>query len=188
MCDYFGKRAGDLFFSIISLLVLLPIFFLIAILIKIFDNGPIFFTQYRVGKGNKKFIFIKFRSLPASTPNIPSDKLGKVKISFIGRIIRRTNADELPQLINILKGDMSFVGPRPALDSQRELIDARTKNGSINCRPGLTGLAQVNSYNNMPFEEKAKFDYTYCQNISLISDISIILKTFIYLLSPPPIY
>lgn len=83
---------------------------------------------------------------------------------------------------------MSLVGPRPALDSQSDLIEARTKNGSINCRPGLTGLAQVNSYNNMPIEEKAKFDYVYCQNISLINHIRIILRTFIYLPSPLPIY
>ena len=188
MGTYIGKRLGDIIFSIISLFFLSPIFLFTALLILMFDKGPIFFTQNRIGKRNKTFVFIKFRSLPMKTPNLPSDKLGKVKISLIGKIIRRTNIDELPQLLNILRGDMSFVGPRPALSSQKELIEERISNGSINCMPGLTGLAQVNSYNGMTFLEKARFDAIYFKNISLLKDLNIILKTFIYLLSPPPKY
>ena len=188
MGTYIGKRLGDIIFSIISLFFLSPIFLVTAISILLFDKGPLFFTQNRVGKRNKSFLFIKFRSLPLKTPNLPSDRLGKVKISLIGKIIRRTNIDELPQLINILKGEMSFVGPRPAISSQIELIEERIKNGSINCLPGLTGLAQVKAYNGMSFLEKARYDGIYFKNVSFLKDITIILRTFIYLLTPPPKY
>ena len=188
MSEYPLKRIFDIIFSIFGLFALFPLFLLISILIILFDKGPIFFTQSRVGKNNKNFLFIKFRSLPIDTPNISSDKLGGIKISIIGKFIRRTSIDELPQLINILKGEMSFVGPRPALYSQKELIIARNNNGSIKCRPGLTGLAQINSYNNMSYQKKAKFDAIYFREISFLNDLLIISKTFNYLLSPPPVY
>ena len=188
MISYFGKRFIDILLSLLALVFLFPILVLISLSILIFDKGPIFFAQKRVGRRNQTFKFIKFRSLPVETKNISSDKLSDIKISKIGKIIRRTNADELPQLINIIRGEMSIVGPRPCLPSQKKLISLRIKNKSINCRPGLTGLAQINSYDNMSIEKKAFFDCEYSNNISILLDISIILKTFFYLLSPPPKY
>ena len=188
MGKYFGKRIFDLCISIIALILLSPVFFIIGLLIFIFDKGPIFFTQYRIGKNNKRFLFIKFRSLPITTPNLPSNEIGRVNIKWIGKFLRRTNIDELPQLINILKGEMSLVGPRPPLETQYKLILERNKNGSIKCKPGLTGLAQVNSFSDMSYMEKAKFDGIYYEKVSLLMDLKIILRTFIYLISPPPVY
>ena len=126
--------------------------------------------------------------MPVGTKNVSSDKLSDIKISKIGKILRRTNADELPQLFNILRGDMSIVGPRPCLLSQKELINLRIENKSINCRPGLTGLAQINSYDNMSIKKKAYYDYEYSKKMCFLLDIQIILRTFIYLISPPPKY
>ncbi len=188
MKSYLGKRFIDIILSSLALIFLSPIFFLITICIYIFDRGPILFIQKRIGRRNKIFNLIKFRSMPVGTANISSDKLSEIKMTKIGEIIRRTNADELPQLINILKGEMSIVGPRPCLLSQKELIKLRIKNKSINCRPGLTGLAQINSYENMSFKDKAFYDYEYTNKISFLLDVIIILKTFIYLFSPPPKY
>ncbi len=183
-----GKRFIDIIFSLLAIVFLSPLFVLISLSIFIFDKGPIFFTQKRIGRRNKIFKIIKFRSLPVGTKNISSDKLPEIKTTKVGKIIRRTNVDELPQLFNILKGEMSIVGPRPPLSSQKELINLRNKNKSINCRPGLTGLAQINGFDNMPVQIKASYDYEYSTKMSFLLDICIILKTFIYLLSPPPKY
>ncbi len=188
MIDYRGKRLFDFVISFLSLFFLWPIFLIVIIAIFLFDKGPIFFTQKRIGKNGNPFLFFKFRSLPVGTINTPSSKLNKVKISIIGKIIRRTNIDELPQLLNILKGDMSIVGPRPSLPSQKKLNLLRSKGKSFFCRPGLTGLAQVSSFDNMSFKEKAILDEEYAEKTSLKLDIFIILKTFKYLLSPPPKY
>tara|TARA_B100000579_G_C22683416_1_gene781433 strand:- start:329 stop:895 length:567 start_codon:yes stop_codon:yes gene_type:complete len=188
MYNLFVKRFFDIFISILFLATLSPLFILIFFSIKIFDNGPVLFTQRRIGKNGKEFIFFKFRTMSIDTLELPSDMISNPKISFIGQLMRRTNIDELPQLFNILIGDMSLVGPRPALFSQKSLIDMRFKNGSINCVPGLTGLAQINSYNSMPESKKAKFDEIYSLNISPSLDFFIIIRTFFYLLSPPPVY
>jgi O-antigen biosynthesis protein WbqP len=183
-----GKRILDLFCVILALLILWPLLLVIVVLIKIFDPGPVIFMQSRIGKGGRTFLFYKFRSMPVNTSEISSDKVGEVDLTRIGKLIRRTNIDELPQLFNILLGDMSIVGPRPPIPSQKELIKLRTENGSILCRPGLTGLAQINSYDGMSVSEKAKFDGIYSHEISFFNDIHIILKTFLYLLNPPPTY
>ena len=126
--------------------------------------------------------------MPTNTPDLPSALIKGNKITFIGKIIRRTNIDELPQLINILFGHMSIVGPRPALVGQVDLIKIRMANNSIKLRPGLTGLAQINSYNNMSEIEKSKFDGTYFSQYSFWFDLIIIFHTFKYLLKKPPIY
>ena len=188
MISYLGKRFIDIILSLIALIFLSPIFILIIICIYLFDRGPIFFVQKRIGRRNVIFNLIKFRSMPIGTKNVASDKLSEIKITKIGKILRRTNADELPQLINILRGEMSIVGPRPCLFGQKELIKLRIENKSINCRPGLTGLAQIKSYDNMSYKDKAFYDYQYTNKMSFLFDISIILKTFIYLFSPPPKY
>lgn len=183
-----GKRIVDFVIVITAAIILFPFMALITILIKIFDPGPIIFKQKRVGREGTIFEFYKFRSMPVNTGNLPSDQVGQVKLTWIGKVIRRTNLDELPQLFNVLKGDMSIVGPRPPIPAQIELTELRRKNGSLGCRPGLTGLAQVSSFDGMSIEEKASFDGEYARQISLFTDIKIILRTFLYLLKPPPVY
>jgi len=182
------KRLFDFIFAMVSIIILSPITIIISLLIYFFDNGPIIYKQKRVGKSGSLFIIYKFRSLPVNTKNIPSDSLTNIKISLIGRFIRRTNIDELPQLFNIIRGDMSFVGPRPPIPSQNKLIELRHLNGSINCKPGLTGLAQINGYDGMSVESKSNYDKLYFNKLNFFFDIFIILKTFIYLTKRPPIY
>lgn len=188
MYQKYFKRIFDVLLSLAALIVLSPIMICVAVAILVGDPGPIIFRQLRVGKDGKDFVFMKFRSMPVNTGDIPSAELSAVTISAVGKFIRRTNLDELPQLFNILFGEMSIVGPRPSLPSQRDLIDVRLSNNALSCRPGLTGLAQVNSYNGMPLEKKASWDGVYASKITLWGDFSIILKTFSYLMRPPPVY
>ena len=182
------KRTFDLFFSILSILLLSPFLITIILMIFIFDGKKVIFCQERVGRNGKIFTFYKFRSMPINTGDIPSEKLKNIKITLIGKIIRRFNIDELPQLFNILKGDMSFVGPRPCIKSQSELITLRKYNNSHKCTPGLTGFAQIKAYSGMPYSEKAKLDAIYSKNISFKFDLEILLKTFVYLFKTPPVY
>lgn len=184
----FFKRFIDIVVSFIVLIFCSLIFIIICVSIKLLDPGPIFFISKRVGKNNCTFNFYKFRTMPINTSLEPSDKLMNIKLSETGKFLRRYNLDELPQLLNILKGDMSLVGPRPSLLSQKELIEIREKDGSLRCKPGLTGLAQVNSYNGMSVMSKAKYDCEYANNISFFLDIKIIFKTFNYLRKLPPVY
>ena len=134
------------------------------------------------------FKIYKFRTLASNTSNIESKKIKNIKYIFLGKILRRTNLDELPQLFNIAKGDMSLIGPRPCLKNQRKLIQIRNKEKIFKLKPGLTGLAQVNSYDNMSDLIKVKYEKKYLTNISFIYDIIIIIKTFKYLLKQPPKY
>jgi len=183
-----GKRVFDILLAVAALVLLLPLILLVAILIKSFDPGPVFFRQCRIGRHGNVFWFYKFRSMPVNTRDIPSDKLESIKLTWIGKLIRRSNIDELPQLFNILRGDMSIVGPRPSLPTQDELIAVRRENGALDCRPGLTGLAQINSFDLMSVAQKARFDGEYARDIRFTKDIFIILRTFLYLLKPPPVY
>ena len=160
----------------------------VAILIKLFDYGPIIFSQMRVGRDGCSFKIYKFRSMPVKTGDIPSNQIGSVKLTWLGWLIRRTNIDELPQLYNILLGDMSFVGPRPSIRSQTELMELRLQNGALRCRPGLTGLSQVCAFNDMTSAQKAALDGTYSQSITFLGDLKIILRTVGYLFTPPPVY
>lgn len=183
-----GKRLLDILASLIATIFLMPLLLVVALLIKVFDPGPVIFRQKRIGQKGNVFEFYKFRSMPINTGDIPSDQVGRIKLTWIGHLIRRTNIDELPQLFNILIGDMSVVGPRPPILSQHELINYRKINGSILCRPGLTGLAQISSFDGMSVYEKSMFDGQYASSISFGNDIFIIIKTFGYLLKPPPVY
>ena len=185
---FFGKRFFDIILSLVALIILFPIMILISVLIKLFDSGPIIFKQKRVGMNGKLFYMYKFRSMPVNTKNIASDKITELNLNFVSKFIRRTNIDELPQLFNILKSDMSFVGPRPALSSQNDLIEIRLRKGVLSFKPGLTGLAQISSYDGMSVNTKVDFDKKYINSISFTTDILIILKTFFYMLKPPPIY
>jgi O-antigen biosynthesis protein WbqP len=188
MYRFYFKRALDLVLAAIALLILSPLMLLTAVAIYLEDGGFPFFRQQRVGKDGQLFKLLKFRSMAVNTANVPSAQASSLTITQVGQFIRRTNIDELPQLINILRGEMSLVGPRPALPSQAELCALRDRNGATACKPGLTGLAQVNSYDNMPESEKVEWDGKYAANISCFKDISIILKTFGYLTKKPPVY
>jgi O-antigen biosynthesis protein WbqP len=126
--------------------------------------------------------------MPSGTPNVPSASATRLKVTRIGRIIRRTNIDELPQLLNVLRGDMSLIGPRPALPTQISLLDLRQQRGVTWLRPGLTGLAQVNSYDGMPETEKVSWDERYSRSVSLVQDMEILIRTAGYLLRRPPAY
>jgi len=184
----FGKRVLDIFIVFSAVVVLSPLMFMVAVLIKAFDPGPIIFKQQRIGRNGDSFSFYKFRSMPVNTGDLASDQVGQVKITWVGKVIRRTNIDELPQLFNILIGDMSIVGPRPPIGNQSELIEIRSENGALELRPGLTGLAQVNSFDGMTVSEKAAFDGKYTESVSFIGDVKIILNTVLYLFKPPPVY
>ncbi|HTM98851.1 MAG TPA: sugar transferase [Pedobacter sp.] len=188
MYRLFLKRVIDIILSLFALVFLSPILLICSIIIFLQDFGPVIFKHKRVGRDGEEFWFYKFRSMPVNTPNVQSSETSKLKITAFGKFIRRTSIDELPQLFNIIKGDMSIIGPRPPIPTQYGLIALRKENGALKCRPGLTGLAQVNSYDFMPEEAKASFDGVYAAKISFISDLKILLQTFLYLTKKPPTY
>lgn len=188
MYAQWGKRFFDITLSLLSAILLSPIILIVTFLIKLFDCGPIFFVQDRIGRDSKEFKFFKFRSMPVGTPEVPSDQVKTIKMTWVGLLIRRTNLDELPQLYNIIRGDMSIVGPRPAIKNQTLLIELREMNGASKIRPGLTGFAQISSFDGMSTSKKAELDGEYCRNITLLGDLKIICSTFGYLLKRPPVY
>jgi O-antigen biosynthesis protein WbqP len=183
-----GKRLLDLTVAGLALAAAAPLMLAIALAIRLGDGGPALFVQPRVGRCGRRFRQFKFRSMPVGTPNVPSTEGARLAVTAVGRPLRRTNLDELPQLWNVLRGEMSLVGPRPALPSQARLVALREANGAHAALPGLTGAAQVNSYDGMPEEEKARWDGWYAGRITLARDLSLILRTFPYLLRRPPVY
>jgi O-antigen biosynthesis protein WbqP len=182
------KRLLDVLMAGISLVLLSPLMLLTSVAIRLDDGGPTLFRQKRVGRKGKIFEVLKFRSLPVNTGDFPSSQAGELRTTRVGRVIRRTNIDELPQLVNILRGDMSLVGPRPALPTQAQLVAMREEVGALECKPGLTGLAQVNAYDGMPDTEKVDWDGKYAARVSFMKDLMIVLKTFSYLTRRPPVY
>lgn len=182
MYSRYFKRLIDIFISLFALILLCVPMLIVAIIIKCEDSGPAIFVQRRVGKDKKIFNLYKFRSMRMDTPHdTPTHMLENPKqyILKIGGFIRRTSIDELPQLINILKGDMSIIGPRPALWNQDDLIAERDKYNANSVRPGLSGWAQINGRDELEIPIKAKLDGEYVANISLVFDIKCILGTFI---------
>jgi len=161
---------------------------LTALAIWLEDNKSPIFRQQRVGRDGHIFVINKFRSMPVNTKNVVSADVDDIQVTRIGKFIRRTNLDELPQLVNILVGDMSIVGPRPALMAQTDLNQLRKQYDVYRLAPGLTGLAQVRSYDGMSEIEKAKWDSIYNKSISLWTDLKIMIATFSYILKPPPVY
>lgn len=175
------KRAFDIILSLLALIVLSPIFILISIWIKIDSSGPVFFKQKRFKKNKAFFNIFKFRTMRTDTPKDTPTHLLKDTSKWItksGEFLRKTSLDELPQLINILKGEMSFVGPRPALWNQIDLIELRDKYNANGVNVGLTGWAQINGRDELELETKAKLDGYYAQNISFFFDIKCIFLTF----------
>jgi O-antigen biosynthesis protein WbqP len=188
MYDRLVKRVLDAVAAAIALVALAPLLLLVAVAIRLEDGGPAIFRQQRVGRGGARFTIYKFRSMPVATPNLPSAAATRLAVTRVGGFIRRTNVDELPQLCNILLGDMSFIGPRPALPTQTSLLELRRTHGVLAARPGLTGLAQVNAYDGMPESEKVRWESQYLASVTLLGDLRIIARTIVYLLKPPPVY
>lgn len=168
------KRICDLLISCISLIVLAPIFLIIMAAIKLDSKGPVFFSQKRAGIHKKYFKILKFRTMRIDTPkNIPTHMLSDPEeyITKVGKILRRTSLDELPQIFNIIKGDMSIIGPRPALWNQYDLIKERDKYGANDVLPGLTGWAQINGRDELEIPVKAKLDGEYVRKMGFIMDV-----------------
>ena len=176
----FFKRLFDIFASAISLLLLSVFLLIIALAIKIDSKGPVLFKQKRVGKNKALFLIIKFRSMYVGTsPDSPTHQLSNPAnhITKVGRFIRKTSLDELPQLLNILMGQMSFVGPRPALWNQYDLVTERDKYDANKVKPGLTGLAQISGRDELDIVNKAKLDGLYIKKRGLFYDLWLIIKT-----------
>lgn len=169
----FFKRAIDIILSFIGIVVLAIPMLIVAIIIKLDSPGPVFFKQKRVGKNKKYFTIIKFRSMPVTAPHdMPTHKLenSEQMLSKFQRFERKMSLDELPQLFNILKSDMSIIGPRPALWNQEDLIAERDKYGANSVRPGLTGLAQISGRDELEIPVKAKLDGEYIEKMSFLFD------------------
>ncbi len=174
------KRVFDIILSTITIMLLSWLFIILMFLVKITSHGPVFFYQNRLGKNKRVFKIMKFRTMRIDTPrDMPTHLLKNPEryITPVGRFLRKTSLDELPQLINILKGDMSIVGPRPALWNQDDLIQERDLYNANNIRPGLTGWAQINGRDELAITIKAKLDGEYIKNVSFLFDIRCIIKT-----------
>jgi O-antigen biosynthesis protein WbqP len=175
------KRAFDLLLAIPVLLLLLPLLLTLALLIRATSKGPAIYWSSRVGKNNKLFRMPKFRSMRIDTPQLPTHLLSDPAnyLTPIGSFLRRSSLDELPQLFSVLCGDLSLVGPRPALFNQDDLISLRTERGIHVLVPGLTGWAQVNGRDELPIPVKVQFDYEYLQRRSFRFDLQIIGMTVV---------
>jgi len=175
------KRLFDLFLAINAAIVLLVPIFVVAILVRVTSKGPALYWSDRVGRHNHIFRMPKFRSMKVDTPAVATHLLKDPKsvLTPIGDFLRKSSLDELPQLWCILKGDMSFVGPRPALFNQDDLIELRTDKGVEKLMPGLTGWAQVNGRDELPIPKKVDLDVEYLQRRSFFFDINILWLTFV---------
>ena len=185
MYQKFWKRFLDIVLSGCGILVLLPVYLVIAVAIKLDDPGPVFFRQKRVGLHKSYFHILKFRTMKMSTPrDMPTHLLENPEqyITRVGKFLRKTSLDELPQIIQIFTGEMSIIGPRPALWNQDDLIAARDLYGANDVRPGLTGWAQINGRDELPIDVKARLDGEYVQNISFLFDCKCFLGTIISVL------
>jgi O-antigen biosynthesis protein WbqP len=167
-------------FALILLLILSPLFLLVAISIFIEDGMPIFFMQKRVGINYTFFNIYKFRSMKKNTPNVATHLLENPRqyLLKIGCLLRKLSLDELPNLINIIKGEMVFVGPRPALYNQEDLMILRVATGVDKLKPGITGWAQINGRDDISIEEKVKLEQAYLNRKSFLFDVEILIKTF----------
>jgi len=186
----FLKRVIDFTLAFIVLVFLIPALLVIALLIRIDSKGPIFFNQERLGKEGKVFLIYKFRTMMDGAEKKGSGlrtAKGDPRITRIGNILRKTSIDELPQLINIVKGEMSLIGPRPA---PVVLLNRMTdeEKGRFKRRPGITGWAQVNGRTSLTWEEKFKLDRWYCNNQSFLLDFKILIKTLVVVCSSKDVY
>lgn len=179
------KRLIDVVLSFIGIIVVSPIYLLTAILIKLDSKGPVLFKQKRFKNASEFFYILKFRTMRTDTPhNMPTHLLENpnIYITKVGSFLRKTSLDELPQLFNILKGDMSIIGPRPALYNQTDLIAEREKYGANSIIPGLTGWAQINGRDELPIDIKARYDGEYAEKLSFSFDCKCFFGTIIKVL------
>lgn len=176
----FMKRTFDLILGLILLVILAVPMGITALLVKLTSKGPILYWSQRVGQNNQIFLMPKFRSMKVDTPQLATHLLKNPKSHFtpIGDFIRKTSLDELPQLISVFSGHMSFVGPRPALFNQLDLVELRTGADVHKLKPGITGWAQINGRDEISLNEKVKLDVYYAKNQSLYFDLKILFLTF----------
>ncbi len=176
------KKILDRVLALLGLIILSPLFLLLMLAIKLDSKGPVFFKQKRVGIYKSHFFILKFRTMRIDTPkDTPTHLLSNPKqyITKMGGFLRKTSLDELPQIINILKGDMAIVGPRPALWNQYDLIAERDKYGANDILPGLTGWAQINGRDELPIDVKARLDGEYVQKMGFLMDLRCLLGTVV---------
>jgi len=179
------KRITDILLAAVGLIVLSPLFLLLILAIKIDSKGPVLFRQKRVGTNKKHFNILKFRTMRIDTPkDIPTHLMENPDqwITRVGKFLRRTSLDELPQIFNIIRGQMSIIGPRPALWNQYDLIDEREKYGANDVPVGLTGWAQINGRDELPIDVKAKLDGEYVQKFGFAMDMKCFFGTIISVL------
>lgn len=174
-----AKRTLDIIIASLGLIILSPVLLITAILIKLESKGPIIFKQLRAGKDSNPFYIYKFRSMRIDAPNKSTNEFKNAEdfITKIGKVIRKTSIDELPQLFNILKGDMSIVGPRPVILKEKDLIQLRKEYNIDSLIPGITGWAQINGRDTIGDMEKVKYDYEYLKSKSIKLDIKIMCMT-----------
>ncbi len=185
MYKRFFKRLIDLLLSTLAIIVLAIPMVIIAIIIKINDPGPAIFSQMRCGKDRKSFKMYKFRSMKVNAPShVPTNAFedSDKYITSVGKFLRKTSLDELPQIFNIWMGKMSIIGPRPVIENETDLIDERDKYGANGVLPGLTGWAQINGRDELDFEAKAKLDGEYVEKMSLFFDIKCFFGTIVSVL------
>ena len=174
------KRLGDFLLSLAGVVLLSPVLIFLALLIKADSRGPVLFCQKRIGTRKNHFMMYKFRTMRTDAPkDMPTHMLKNpdIHITRAGKLLRRTSLDELPQLFNILRGDMSVIGPRPALWNQDDLVAERDKYGANDIRPGLTGWAQVNGRDELPIPEKARLDGVYVERVGFLFDCRVFFMT-----------
>jgi O-antigen biosynthesis protein WbqP len=178
------KRILDLILAIMGFVLLLPITAVTALLVKLSSSGPVLYWSDRVGQNNKLFRMPKFRTMQVDTPAVATHLLLEPKqfLTPVGSFLRKSSLDEIPQLWSVLKGDMSMVGPRPALFNQHDLIELRTEKGVHLLKPGITGWAQINGRDELPIPDKVQLDVDYMNRQSLLFDLKIIVLTVVKVL------
>ena len=173
------KRTGDLLACLTLMLILLPVMLVLAVAVQVTSKGPALYWSQRMGKDERLFSMPKFRTMRTDTPEVATHLLadGNSYLTPIGGFLRRTSLDELPQLFSVLTGDMSFVGPRPALHNQHDLMAMRRNAGVASLVPGITGWAQINGRDEIPLEQKVALEKEYLENRGPVMDIGILFKT-----------
>ncbi len=180
------KRGGDLLAATLGLVLLAPLLGVLALAIRLDSPGPALFRQRRLGRGGREFMLLKLRTMKIGTPDVPTDVLQNERYdprTRLGKLLRRLSLDELPQLVNVLRGEMSLVGPRPALPRQTSLNDKRRTAGVEALLPGITGWAQVNGRDEIEEDEKVRLDVFYLKRRSLGLDLTILLRTVLPVLT-----
>lgn len=182
--EYTGKRIFALTLASLGLFILWPVWLVLAVIIKLDSEGPAMYWSKRIGKNNRVFLMPKLRTMKEDTPQIATNDFTEAKsyITRVGRILRKSSADEIPQLLSVLAGRMSLVGPRPALFNEETLISLRSERGIDKLKPGITGLAQVSGRDFLTIQQKTELDEQYLKQMSFMLDLKIILRTVLVLL------